>query len=56
MIILQRDTVERELFDLGYTDQFVLYGRSDRGFMNSSLFYNGLRDRFSQKFVSVVPG
>ena len=38
MIILQRDTVERELFDLGYTDQFVLYGRSDTGFMNSSLF------------------
>ena len=38
MVVLQRGTVERELLDLGYTDQVVAYGHSETGFMNSSLF------------------
>ena len=38
MLILQRDTIERELLDLGYNEQVVIYGRSETGFMNSELF------------------
>lgn len=38
MVVLQRETIERELLEMGYTDQVVTYGHSETGFMNSSLF------------------
>ena len=38
MVVLQRETIERELLDLGYTEHVALYGRSETGFMNSTLF------------------
>lgn len=38
MIILQRETIEKELLVRGYTPDKVRLGRSDTGFVNSGLF------------------
>ena len=38
MLVLQRDTMERELLRLGYTIDKVCYGHSETGFMNTALF------------------
>ena len=44
MIVLQRETVEKELLLRGYTPDKVLLTRSDSGFVNSRLFLQWGRD------------
>ena len=38
LLVLQRETMECELLQLGYTLDKVIYGRSTTGYMNSDLF------------------
>lgn len=40
MIIVSRETIEKELLDNGYTPDKVMYGRSETGFINQELFLN----------------
>ena len=46
MVIISRETIEKELLDLGYTPDKVMYGRSDTGFMNQTLFLNWAKNSF----------
>ena len=46
MIILSRETIEKELLDHGYTPDKVQYGRSDSGFMNQELFLDWAKGSF----------
>lgn len=46
MIVLTRETIERELLDHGYTPNKVLFGKSDTGFMNQELFLYWARESF----------
>lgn len=46
MIVITRDTIEKELLDLGYTPEKVLYGKSETGFMNQTLFLQWARESF----------
>ena len=38
MLVLQRETLDCELLQLGYTNDKVCYGRSDTGYMSTELF------------------
>ena len=38
MVVVPRDTMERELLLRGYTPDKIHYGRSEKGFMNTQLF------------------
>lgn len=46
MVIVSRETIEKELLDNGYTPDKVMYGRSDTGFINQELFLNWGRNSF----------
>ena len=46
LLILQRDTMEAELLQLGYTVDKVHYARSETGFMNTRLFLDWASTRF----------
>ena len=46
MIVLPRDTMERELFLLGYTRDKIHFASSPKGFMNTSLFQDWATQTF----------
>ena len=46
LLILQRDTMEAELLQLGYTVDKVHYARSETGFMNTRLFLDWAEHTF----------
>ena len=46
LLILQRDTMEAELLQLGYTVDKVHYARSDTGFMNTRIFLDWAEHTF----------
>ena len=46
LVVLQRETIDIELLNMGYTSDFVLFGRSDTGFMNARLFLDWAKRSF----------
>ena len=46
MVVITRETIEKELLDLGYICDKVIYGRSETGFMNQELFLSWTRTSF----------
>lgn len=46
LVVLQRETIEIELLNMGYTADVVLFGRSDTGFMNTRLFLDWAKRSF----------
>ena len=46
MIALTRNTIEKELYDFGYTPDKILFGYSESGYLNTHLFMRWAKESF----------